>query len=209
MKVKKERDLAKQLLRDEITVDEFLNEDITSENGLMFKNLIQRLINIWDEIPEEYMQFLNDISSASPVTGLLQATKPEALNILNNYCHETLDLRHPQHKDETSFIQSQFPAFWQCLMDIMSLEKSLTFLPSDVSGIVKTLIKIRIETYEKSSTRQPQNYFEYPEEESSTQYYPNWKINRFPSEYNIKSEGSRNLCSKKFNKNAAFTPGKK
>ena len=58
--------------------------DITSENGLMFKNLIQRLINIWDEIPEEYMQFLNDISSASPVTGLLQATKPEALNILNN-----------------------------------------------------------------------------------------------------------------------------
>ena len=47
MKVKKERDLAKQLLKDEITVDEFLNKDITSENGLMFKNLIQILINIW------------------------------------------------------------------------------------------------------------------------------------------------------------------
>ena len=106
--VKKEWDLAKQLLKDEITVDEFLNKDITSENGLMFKNLIQRLINIWDEIPEEYMQFLNDISSASPVTGLLQATKPEALNILNNYCHETLDLRHPQNKDKTSFIQVNF-----------------------------------------------------------------------------------------------------
>ena len=138
----------------------------------MFKNLIQRLINIWDEIPEEYMQFLNDISSASPVTGLLQAMKPEALNILNNYCHETLDLRHPQNKDKTSFIQSQFPSFWQCLMDIMSLEKSLMFLPSDVSAIVKSLIniKIRIDTYEKSSTRQPENYFEYPEEESSTQY---------------------------------------
>ena len=29
------------------------------------------------------------------------------------------------------------------------------------------------------------------------------------SEYKIKSEGSQNLCSKKFNKNAAFTPGKK
>ena len=74
MKVKKERDLAKQLLKDEISVDGFLNEDITSENGLMFKNLIQRLINIWDEIPEEYMQFLNDISSASPVTGLLHTS---------------------------------------------------------------------------------------------------------------------------------------
>ena len=57
-------------------------------------------------------------------------------------------------------------------MDIMSLENSLMFLPSDVSAIVKSLIniKIRIDTYEKSSTRQPENYFEYPEEESSTQY---------------------------------------
>ena len=35
---------------------------------------------------------------------------------------------------------------------------------------LKSLIKIRIDTYEKSSTRQPDNYFEYPEEESSTQY---------------------------------------
>ena len=55
-------------------------------------------------------------------------------------------------------------------MDIMSLEKSLMFLPSDFSAIVKSLIKIRIDTYEKSSTRKPENYFEYPEEESSTQY---------------------------------------
>ena len=94
-------------------------------------------------------------------------------------------------------------------MDIMSLENSLMFLPSDVSAIVKSLIKIRIDMYEKSSTRQPENYFEYPEEECSTQYYPNWKLNRFPSEYNIKSEESQNLCSKNFNKNAAFTPGKK
>ena len=174
----------------------------------MFRNLIQRLIHVWNEIPEEYMQFLKDISCASPVTGLLQATNSEALDILNNYCHETLDLRHPEQAAQTSFIQSQFPALWKCLTDILSLEKTFIFLPGDVSEIVKTLIHIRIETFERSATRQAENYFDYPEEESSTQCYPNWRINRYPSEYNIKSEGSRNLCSKKFNKNAAFTPGK-
>ena len=196
------------MLHDQITAEEFFQEDIVSENGILFKNLIQRLIHDWDEIPEEYMQFLKDICCASPVTGLLQATDSDALDILNNYCHEILDLRHPGQVEQTSFIQSQFPAFWKSLMDIMSLEKTCLFLPGDVSEIVKTLIHIRVETYERSATRQQENYYDHPEEESSTQYYPNWRINRFPSEYNIKSEGSRNLCSKKFNKNAAFTPGK-
>ena len=175
---------------------------------MKFKSLIQRLINIWDEIPEEYMTFLQDISSASPVTGLLQATHPDSLAILNSYCEETIDLRQPELAEATSLVQSEFPALWKSLMEIMSLEKTLTFLPADVSEITRTLIKIRIETYEKSSTRQAENYFDHPEEESSSQYYPNWRIIRYPSEYNIKSEGSRNLCSKKFNKNAAFTPGK-
>ena len=38
MKVKKEQDLAKQLLKDEITVDEFLNED---------KNSWKRIVVQW------------------------------------------------------------------------------------------------------------------------------------------------------------------
>ena len=43
--------------RTEINVDEFINE----EHNLWKWIDVQRLINIWDEIPEEYMQFLNDI----------------------------------------------------------------------------------------------------------------------------------------------------
>ena len=88
------------------------------------------------------MTFLQDISSASPVTGLLQATHPDSLAILNSYCEETIDLRQPELAEATSLVQSEFPALWKSLMEIMSLEKTLTFLPADVSEITRTLIKI-------------------------------------------------------------------
>ena len=63
-------------------------------------------------------------------------------------------------------------------------------------------------TFSKSATRNDDQYFEYPEDmECSTQFYPNYDILNYPSEYNIKSEGGRNLCNKKFSKNSKFAPG--
>ena len=65
-----------------------------------------------------------------------------------------------------------------------------------------------METFSKSAVRDDNQYFEYPENEKdcSSQFYPNFEILRYPSEYNIKSEGGQN-CEKKFKKHPKFAPG--
>ena len=93
LKKKSERDLLRSMLKGEMSIPDFLNEDISSENGLMVKTLVLRTKTVEDEIPQEYTQFLKDISKPSPVVGYLQATKQESLNVLNDFCNEEIDLR--------------------------------------------------------------------------------------------------------------------
>ena len=140
--------------------------------------------------------------------GYLQATSQESLNILNDFCNRTLDLRSKDQSDQIKLMKREFPTLWSSLMDILALEKHLRYLPDDVSHIIKILITIRVETFTKSVLREEEQYFEYPENEreSSTQFYPNYEILKYPSEYNIRSEGGKG-CNKRFKKNANFAPG--
>ena len=170
--------------------------------------LILRIQTDEGEIPEQYIQFLKDITKTSPVIGYLQATSQESLNILNDFCNRTLDLRSRDQSEEIKLMKREFPMLWSSLMDIMSLEKHLRYLPEDVSNILQTLITIRVETFTKSAVREEEQYFEYPEieRECPSQFYPNFEILKYPSEYNIKSEGVRQ-CNKRFKKNSNFAPG--
>ena len=104
--------------------------------------LILRIQTDEGEIPEQYIQFLKDITKTSPVIGYLQATSQESLNILNDFCNRTLDLRSRDQSEEIKLMKREFPMLWSSLMDIMSLEKHLRYLPEDVSNILQTLITI-------------------------------------------------------------------
>ena len=66
IKVKKERQSFGNLLKGDLSIPEFLNEDISSDNGRMVTDLILRIQNE-GEIPEQYLQFLKDITKTSPV----------------------------------------------------------------------------------------------------------------------------------------------
>ena len=122
--------------------------------------LILRIQTDEGEIPEQYKQFLKDITKTSPVIGYLQATSQESLNILNDFCNRTLDLRSRDQSEEIKLMKREFPMLWSSLMDIMSLEKHLRYLPEDVSNILQTLITIRVDTFSKSAMREEEQYFE-------------------------------------------------
>ena len=208
LKVKKERELFKSFLKGDITLQDLLNEDISSDNGILVKNLILRIQTEDGDIPEQYKKFVKDITKSSPAVGFLQATCQESLNILNDFCNETLDLRSPEKNEEIKQMKREFPSLWSSLVQILTLEKHNRYLPGDVSMILKKMITIRMETFSKSAVRDDNQYFEYPENEKdcSSQFYPNFEILRYPSEYNIKSEGGQN-CEKKFKKHPKFAPG--
>ena len=71
------------LTDDNFTISDFLAANFTSENGIMVKDLVRRLYNTHNSIPDEYKQFLQDIGKMSPVSGYLQVTSPgTALDLL-------------------------------------------------------------------------------------------------------------------------------
>jgi hypothetical protein len=98
----RERKLVCNLLTKSLSSDDFLeSEEITTENGLMVKNLVERVFMTWPdaELPKPYRRIIGNISKYSSAAGFLQVTGPEPLQILEEFCQERLDLR--QAKDRS------------------------------------------------------------------------------------------------------------
>ena len=70
---------------------------------------------------------------------------------------------------------------WPNLLDILILEKS-RYLPQDLAVIVLKLVQIRRDTFRQATERHDEEYIPWPNigTEHPTQFYPNWKIFRFP-----------------------------
>ena len=207
LNLRREREALKNLLNENISVEEFLANQFTSTNGVLLQNLVSR-INQQGEIPKSYRTFLRDLSEPTPVCGYLQATSQASLNILYNFADEELDLRSTDESDKVDIVEKDFPTFWESMKDIMSYEKHLRFLPKDVANIIKILVEIRMSTFSNSAKRFDENYYAYTDtKEPSTECYMNWPPLKHPSEYNIRSEGGKKNCNKKFPKNSKFAPG--
>ena len=208
LNLRKERELLKDLLKENITVEEFLEVPFTTSNGVLVQNLVSRIQLPEGEIPTEYKDFMKDLAEPTPVCGYLQATSQDSLNILYNFADEELDLRSTEQSDQVDIVEKDFPTFWESMKEILIYEKHLRFLPRDVAQIVKKLVEIRMSTFSESAKRYDENYFDYSDtKELSTQCYMNWPPLRHPAEYNIRSEGGKKNCSKKFPKNSKFAPG--
>ena len=77
----------------------------------------------------------------------------------------------------------EIPHLWNSLKQILSLEKRLKYLPKEVSNVILRLIQMRTEMFRKSTQRKDEDYLDYDwdqEGEVATQYYPNWRIIRWP-----------------------------
>ena len=206
----KERQLVCKLLTNTISQDEFLvSNDIVTENGLMIRRLVERISVSWpDDIPPDYKTFLGNISKYSSVAGFLQVLSPQPLQLLEDFCDQTLNLRLAEHRNEQKMVTEELPALWPNILRILFLERA-DYLPDDISDIIKKLIIIRRNTFLTAAARSPDDYLEWEdtEKEHSTQFYPNWPIWRYPKKYEVRNITDCDFCEKGFNKHNDFSFG--
>ena len=133
----KERQLVCKLLTDTISQDDFLaSNDIMTENGQMIRRLVELISVSWpDEIPPDYKTFLGNISKYSSVAGFLEVSSPQPLQLLEDFCDQTLNLRLAEHRNEQKIVTEELPALWPNLLRILFRERA-DYLPDDVSIII-------------------------------------------------------------------------
>ena len=207
---KQERSKVKNLVTGHCDMEDFIDEDMTSENGQLIQELVMRLDNEHDEIPKEYSKFLADVAKYTSVSGYLQCTGPESLQILEDYCNEILDVRSLENAEQLSRLRAEFPPLMDQLLDIIVLERTERFLPPDVACIVLKLIQVRRSFFESSTERTTNCYCwidENDAKEVSTQYYPNWRMLRLPKKYIVNNKQDHDLCNKNYSKCKDFCFG--
>ena len=207
---KKERTTFLEFLSENIDIDNLLNSsELKSENSKLLTRLLARVTRTFPEnLPAPYKKIITNICKNSSVSGLLQVTREESLDILEDFSNQTIDLRSLPHQEKLSQISEELPAFWPNLLHIMDLEGT-KFLPEDISTIVLKLIEIRRDIFLNAPFRNESDYpkWENPSEEHPSQYYPNWPLFRHPKEYNIKSSKKQEKCNKNFTKEKNFRGG--
>ena len=205
----KERKKLQSLLSEKITGNEFLNSrDVTSENGILVKDLVRRLFTTYDEIPGSYVSFLSNISKACSVAGYVQVTCEEPLEILKSFCNHTDDIRtgNAENVRKLDKLKKELPAMWGNLCAIANLEGS-NFLPGDISDITLKLIDIRQNTFLNARQRFSDDYVDHDGTEEPTQCYPAFNIFRYPKKYEINNRSDTDRCEKNYPQGSDFANG--
>jgi hypothetical protein len=119
-----------------------------------------------------------------------------------------LDIRNATNAQKQRQVAEEMPALWPNLLEILNLENS-KYLPLDVSSIIVKLVEIRRSTFLNAAVRTEEDYivWEDPELEHPTQFYPNWKIWRYPMKYIVRNVSDCEFCEKSFNKHTDFSYG--
>ena len=156
---KKERSLTKQLVDGDISPQDFVSSrHITTESGILIKNMVSRLISDFGEVPSAYKYWLEDLLKPSSVSGYIQVTSREGLEIIEAVANKTLDLRSLNEIERIKELQKQAPPLFQALSEILKVENDSQWLPQDVLDILKQLLKIRIEVVQQAPERQASDY---------------------------------------------------
>ena len=173
----------------------------------MVTDLVNYLADEWpEELPKPYLKFLNNISKATSLRGLLQVSNNEPLEFLKAYCNETVNIRDVEHIQKLKIVMSELPAFWPILDSICLLENG-NFLPELVSRIVLRILAIRQTMFERAVHRDETDYVDWNGREHATMCYPNLKLFRYPKKVKVNSKIDKDLCEKNFNSNSDFTAG--
>ena len=125
-----------------------------------------------------------------------------------DFAEERVDLRSPENIDKLKQLMDEIPHLWNSLKTILGLEKRLKYLPKEVSNVVLRLIQMRTDMFRNSTQRKNEDYRDYDwdqEGEVATQYYPNWRIIRWPRTYSVPK--SRTSCNKKYQRSKGFSVG--
>ena len=198
-------------MKGNISPSEFVNATTASAQSNLLKTLVDRLDDQYQAVPTEYNQFLDDLRKISSVPGLLQVNSSEPLRYLKKFCISELDLRHPSNMEKLRIVENELPALWSSLLQILTLEKEDKYPPSDVASIVLELIKMRKEVFNNATKRNDDGsdyfYWDDDAEQHPLMFYPNWKVKKYPSNYNIKGSKASDSCNKEYNKTKDFVHG--
>ena len=205
---KVERKLVEQLVDEDMPLQDFLTSDITSENGLLIREIIERLQRSNQTCPKEYKDLLSDLSKQTSVAGHIQVNSREPLVILKDFAEENVDLRSPDNIDKLKTLQKEISPLWTSLRKILGKEKTSKYLPRDVGRVVLRLIEIRKSTFRNAAQRHSTDYTPYPQDgrELPSQYYPNWRPLRFPEHYDLPKSRS-DSCKKNYKQTKGFAFG--
>ena len=204
---KKERDQITSLLKGNISIQDFLrNKSSKSENFSFIHDLVQKFKDE-EKLPGAYVRFLAEVSKATPVAGYMQITERGTLKTLRGFCMSEVNIRDGYHQQDLCKLQSELPALWTNLIDILNYEGT-TFLPKTVSRIVLRLIKIRIDTFKLSEIRYQEDYFVFEDDqEDQCSFFPNHKLIRHPKLYAVSQNVDKDACQKTFSTKTQFADG--
>ena len=205
---KSERTAICNLLTGVSDMNQFLTGgEISSENGLLIKDLILHINENWPlRIPDAYQNFIADCSKGSPAAGLLQVTSSLPLKLLMRFVKCNLNIQDASEITNSQILHQSFPTLFPQLMEICRLEKA-DYLPDCVNSIIKKLIVIRQNTFDLAPKRYKEQYFEYTKaKDDPTQFYPVHKLFRYPKRHSVSGKIDEH-CEKNFPATKDFSGG--
>ena len=73
---------SRELVTEDIGIGAFLNGNFNTPNGILVRDLVQRLYQDFADVPPPYQTLLSDLAKKTSVSGFLQCTRAESLEIL-------------------------------------------------------------------------------------------------------------------------------
>ena len=205
---KKERTTVLQLLNGEIEMKDFISAGMKSRNGALLQDLMEYLDDRFVNLPEEYSNFIKNISKAYSVSSLIQVTCEEPLKILKAFCQTNLDLLAAENSSLLKIVQRQMPPFWNLLAQILKLENTSS-LPSQISAIILQLLDIRDRTFNEAVERNLDDYIDWDDDWGvpPLSYYPNHPKKKILRKYVVNHTKDRELCQKPENSSKTHASG--
>ena len=214
LNIKDDRTLLGKLAdADNLVIGDFLDANLSSTNGELVKNLVSHIDTQYqdaeEKIPSCYRKLLSNLSKKTSVSGFLQPTCPESLDILDRFCKRQVNIRSFDLQEDLKLVMSEFPALWPSLEDILNLEDKL-WLPHAVAEVIKKLIRIRKKIFLDAKDRFNDDYVPYNWNENGehpTMFYPHWPAIRYPKQYKLGRIADDDLCTKVYRQSSKHPTG--
>ena len=205
---KTERTIVLQLLNGEMGMQDFISAEMKSGNGGLLQNLMEYLEDRFVNMPEEYSNFIKNISKAYSVSSLMQVTCEEPLRILKAFCQKKLELLAAENSALLKIVQEQMPPFWNLIAKILKLENTSS-LPSQISAIILQLLDIRDRTFNEAVERKSEDYIDWDDDWGvpPLSYYPNHPKKKMLRKYVVNHTKDRELCQKPENSSKTHASG--
>ena len=184
----RDRQMIADLVTSEMDMEDFLGVKLQSTGAQLVTDVVRRLAQTEDVLPDCYTRLFANISKETPVAGLLQVTKKEPLLILMSFAREQIDLSNARNLKDLKMLKNEIPPFWDMVESILKHEK-LRFLPKDVARIIMHLVTVRNRTFRQAEKRKTSDYTEWDEaSDHPTAYYPDFPPRIYPKRYFVREE---------------------